>query len=172
MDIRRFPKESKLGDFGPFDGFYLLSWGRDLRRYFPFLTLDADSHPYELFYQIWKLSYLFGKRYSDLSVSFEQILDKPRESIRDILKAMSFEDSDYRDLHLLVEPVQTGRWTKYAGHDWFSAIETRVENVMESFIQRRLPYAAPGPVHAVSQSPKPGLDAAAIPKRKIRTNQR
>ncbi|MGH9959422.1 MAG: hypothetical protein ACREBC_20235 [Pyrinomonadaceae bacterium] len=39
------------------DGFYLLTWGWDLWHYFPFLTLDDESHPYELFYQIWKLSY-------------------------------------------------------------------------------------------------------------------
>ncbi len=147
VDMSRFSKEMKLGDFGPFDGFYLLTWGRDLRRYFPFLTMDIESHPYELFYQIWKLSYLFGKRYSDLSVSFEQILDKPRESIRDIMQAISLEDPGDRKLHLLVEPVQTGKWTKYADHEWFCAIEARVENVMESFFQRPLPCTAP--VHAV-----------------------
>lgn len=133
VDTRRFPKEMKLRDFGPFDGFYLLSWGRDLHRYFPFLTLDADAHPYELFYQIWKLSYVFGKRYSDWSVPFEQILDKPEESIRDILKATSIDGMGYHNLHKLIRPVQVGKWTVYAGDDWFRDIEGKVEGVIQSF---------------------------------------
>ena len=135
IDIHRFPKDLKLRDFGPFDGFYLLTWGRDLHRHFPFLTLDAESHPYELFYQIWKLSYLFGKMHADLSISLEQILDKPQDSIRDIMTAMSMDCPDERKLHLLVEPVQTGKWARYADHNWFCDIETRVENVMKGFFQ-------------------------------------
>ena len=134
--IGRFPNEMKLRDFPPHDGFYLLSWGRDLMRFFPFLTMDSDSHPYELFYQIWKLSYLFGKKYADLSISLEQILDTPKEAIRNILNAISFDESDSRGLHLLIKPVQTGKWTMYADHDWFSSIEARSDSMIESFIRQ------------------------------------
>lgn len=141
-DVRRFPKEMTIRDFPPVDGFYLLEWGRDLRRCFPFLTMDDDTHPYELFYQIWKLSYLFGKRYSDFSIPFEQISDKPQQSIRDILKILSFEDSDDLELHQLVKPVEMDRWAAYADNDWFSAIEARVEDGIEGLLHS-VPCSSP-----------------------------
>ena len=124
----------KLRDFEFLDGFYLLTWGRDLRHYFPFLTLDAESHPYELFYQIWKLSYLFGRTCSDISISFEEILGSPESAMRNVLSALSVEHYDLAKLSGLVGQVATGAWTRFADHQWFKAIEEKVDNTINDYL--------------------------------------
>ena len=73
MDIRRFPKEMKLCDFAPFDRFYLLSWGRDLRRYFPFLDYGCRLPPVRAFLPDLE-AVLFSREKIFGLVSFEQIL--------------------------------------------------------------------------------------------------
>lgn len=126
-DIKRFSKDHRLCDFEPFDYYYLLMWGRDLQHYFPFLTLDNNSSPYELFYQIWKLSYIFGRLYSNISISFENLLDKPDFIIKDMLANLLIDEFDLKKLVSLVEPVPINRWTQYADDDWFKLIERKVD---------------------------------------------
>jgi hypothetical protein len=64
----RFPLEGDVRSFEPYDGFYLRRWASDLKYRFPFLDERRVSHPYELFYAIWKLSYLFGRVYARTSL--------------------------------------------------------------------------------------------------------
>ncbi|MGI0014112.1 MAG: sulfotransferase [Nitrososphaera sp.] len=124
----------RLGNYQSLDGFYLLTWGLDLRHYFPFLTLDEESHPYELFYQIWKLSYLFGRAYSDMSISFEEILGSPESTIRNVLSGLSVESYDLAKLGGMVSPVATGTWKRLADDQWFKAIEERVDNTINDYL--------------------------------------
>jgi hypothetical protein len=120
-----------LREFEAVDGFYLLPWGRDLRRYFPFLTLDERSHPYELFYQIWKLSYLFGRLYCDVSVSFENIVASPEPTLRKMFSSLAVTEYELQELLPLVSPVTLRKWRSYAADEWFEAIETRVDQTFE-----------------------------------------
>jgi hypothetical protein len=133
IDIKKFPKELKIRDFEPLDGFYLLNWGRDLKHYFPFLTLDKNSHPYELFYQIWKLSYGFGCLYSDVSISMEELLKKPESIIKNMLDLLLVNDLDLQKLVSLVKPVPVNKWTHYANHAWFKEIEEKVDKMFDSY---------------------------------------
>lgn len=123
----------RLGDFESIDWLYLLRWARDLRHYFPFLTLDGSAHAYELYYQVWRLSHLFGELYADLSVRFEDLLDNPRTGVRAILDAAGMTDVDAEPLVALVKPVRTGKWQEYAPADWFAEIEARVDAVLMSY---------------------------------------
>ncbi len=50
----------------------LKTWCDDLLAIFPFLALDQINHAYQRFYYIWKLSLLFGKCYSDISISYDE----------------------------------------------------------------------------------------------------
>src|SRR6185295_9584612 len=59
MDPSAFPKERTIADFAAHDHFYLRNWARDLKYHFPFLDEQHLDHPYEMFYYVWKLSYLF-----------------------------------------------------------------------------------------------------------------
>jgi hypothetical protein len=67
VEPARVPRDLSLAEFEAFDHYYLVAWARDLRHRFPFLT--DDDHPYRVFYYIWKLSYLFGRAYSDHSLA-------------------------------------------------------------------------------------------------------
>jgi hypothetical protein len=126
-------RNSTLREFASVDGFYLLSWGRDLRHYFPFLNLDEDAHPYELFYQIWKISYLFGRVHADLSIAYEDIVREPAAGIRRTFAALAVAEQDIERLASLVSSVPLGKWRQYADDAWFTAIEKRVDAVLESY---------------------------------------
>ena len=133
-----------LREFAAIDGFYLLHWGRDLHCHFPFLTLDDRSHPYELFYQIWKLSYLFGRLHADVSISFEDLVTSPESSLRNIFSKLAVAEYDVSTLLPLVKPVAAGKWRSYAADEWFAAIEERVD---ETFVDFGNTAAAEGPVN-------------------------
>jgi hypothetical protein len=117
----------RLNEFAARDGFYLMSWARDLRHTFPFLSLEGDTFAYELYYQVWKLSYLFGQRYAELSLRFEDLIADPRSNIRRILEVAGMPEVDVEPLVPLVSPVRTGKWRECADADWFGEIEARVD---------------------------------------------
>ena len=50
LGAARSAAQCRLREFAPLDGFYLMSWARDLRHTFPFLTLAEDAFVYELFF--------------------------------------------------------------------------------------------------------------------------
>lgn len=123
----------RLRNFEPHDGFYLLSWGRDLSYWFPFVARDGASHPYELFYQLWKLSYLFGRAYADMSVCFETLIHNPEREIARMMTRFAFEPYDLKRLVALVAPVDEGKWRQHADDDFFAAIEARVERTFDQY---------------------------------------
>ena len=116
-----------LREFERIDGFYLLSWGRDLRHYFPFLNLEPDAHPYELFYQIWKLSYLFGSIHADLSFSFEELTKEPERLLSWLLTELSFRQPDIAGLVRQVSAMETGKWRRHECDDVYELIESKVD---------------------------------------------
>lgn len=116
-----------LREFERHDGFYLLGWGRDLRHCFPFLALEPDAHPYELFYQIWKLSYLFGTLHADLSLSFEDLTGDPGRVLRWLLAELDFRQVEVSQLLRWVSPVTHGKWRLQHCDDLYDAIESRVD---------------------------------------------
>ena len=124
---------STLCDFERLDGFYLLAWGRDLRRAFPFVSLESTAHPYELFYQLWKLSYLFGRHHADHSLAFEDLLSEPRRTLDAALASVEVAGYDLETLLGLIEPVSVGRWKDYAEEAWFAAIERRVDAALDEY---------------------------------------
>jgi hypothetical protein len=120
-------------EFERFHGFYLLPWSRDLARYFPFLSLAAEAPTYELFYQVWRLSHLFGRHHADFSVRFEDLMSMPRETIPRMLSAVGVSDYDLGTLVGLVSEVPTGKWKERADGSWFAAIEARVETTIATY---------------------------------------
>jgi hypothetical protein len=122
-----------LEQFATADGFYLLPWGEDLQRYFPFLTLDQRSHPYELFYQIWKLSYLFGRLHADVSIAFENLVQSPQPTLSRAFDTLGMARQTVDTVSSLVKPVALGKWASYAAPEWFEAIEERVDRTFDEY---------------------------------------
>lgn len=123
----------RLRDFEDLDKLYLLPWARDLRQYFPFLTVEGDAYAYELYYQVWRLSHLFGRIYADLSLSFESLLASPRAGVRAILDAGGMAEVDAERLVALIKPVTVGKWRAFAEGDWFGEIEARVDGDLMNY---------------------------------------
>jgi hypothetical protein len=128
-----------IREFKRYFGFYLLPWGRDLAPYFPFLTLAPEAPAYELFYQVWRLSHLFGSDHAHCSVRLEDLVSAPRETIPRMLSAVEVDDYDLDTLVGLVSPVPMGKWKECADESWFAAIETRVETTIAAYFRTSAP---------------------------------
>ena len=119
--------QCRVREFEAYDGFYLMRWARDLRHTFPILTMDGDAFAYELYYQVWKLSYLFGQHYAELSLRFEDLIADPRANIQRILETAGMAEVDVEPLIPLVSPVRTGKWRECGDAQWFGEIEAKVD---------------------------------------------
>jgi hypothetical protein len=133
MNPTCFPASGKMSQFHSHDKFYLLSWAKDLRYHFPFLNEDVISHPYQMFYYIWKLSYIFGVRYADYSLSFENLVSDTEQKLIELFRVLNIEKYGLERLQSLVEKPPTERWKAYADDAWFRSHETLCETVLAEF---------------------------------------
>lgn len=133
MDPHCFPRDGSTEQFAPHDKFYLRMWARDLKYHFPFLDEASVSHPYQMFYYIWKISYVFGCAFAHCSVAFEELLEDPGNQIRRLLEVSRVQHYDLAKLLSLVEKPTGGKWKAYADEDWFRHHESVCEKVMAEF---------------------------------------
>jgi Sulfotransferase family len=133
LDPTSFPKDGAMPRFSPFDEFYLRRWARDLRYHFPFLDEKQVRHPYELFYYLWKLSYVYGRSYCDHSVAFERLVTSPEVELSSLFEACDLRGLDISALLPIIEQPRLGRWKDYADDAWFREIEARCEATMGRF---------------------------------------
>jgi hypothetical protein len=119
--------------FEPHDHFYLLRWGRDLRHRFPFLDPDAVSHPYALFYLLWKLSYIFGVHYADVSICFENLVNRPEYELARLMRAVEIDQFSLSRLTGCLERQTPGKWREYADDEWFRRHEAECEGTLRDF---------------------------------------
>jgi hypothetical protein len=143
MDLKCFPTDGTMSQFAGHDKFYLRMWARDLKYHFPFLDEKLISHPYQLFYYIWKLSYVFGRAFAHHSVAFEDILSNPDEQLRKLLSVSRVRHYDLEKLKLLIERPTVGKWRSYADDKWFRQHESGCETTMAEFFDSIAPYSKP-----------------------------
>lgn len=113
------------------DNFYLNSWCDDLQTHFPFLSREVTAHPYQRFYLLWVLSYLFGKYYSDVTIEFESLTENPKEEITRLLTAVNLPVEHANNLTTVISPPKKSRWKSYADHDWFNQHERACHEVLQ-----------------------------------------
>jgi hypothetical protein len=130
----RFPREGTVAEFASHDHFYLLAWAKDLAYLFPFLDPRDAEHPYDLFYWIWKLSYLFGRQYADASFGLEAISASPERELTRLMAEARVEEYDLAALRALVVP-QKSKWQDYADQDWFAQREARCDAILAKFLE-------------------------------------
>jgi hypothetical protein len=133
VDLKCFPKEGRVADFKSHDKFYLLTWARDLQYHFPFLDAREVSHPYELFYFIWKLSYLFGVNYAHYTLAFEHLVENPVEKLTELFSILDVQNYDLERLKGLVVKPAPGKWREYAEEEWFLRHEETCETRLAEF---------------------------------------
>jgi hypothetical protein len=135
LDLRSCPPDARLGESPWRDHFYLLVWARDLRHFFPFLDESVVEHPYELFYLMWRLSFLFGRTYCHHSIEFEKLVTDPVTEIRTLFQLLRIRWENSGKLTSLIEPPQIGRWREYADDQWFRAYEKRCERILARYLR-------------------------------------
>lgn len=136
-DISCFSKDARISNFEQYDRFYLLEWVNDLRAYFPFLDQYVCKHPYELFYYIWCLSYMFGKRYSDYSICFEDLVSDPNVQILRLLNSLQIKGYRLNKLKSLIMKPSLNKWKQYADEMWFKNYEAQCEDTLTSYFLTR-----------------------------------
>ncbi|MGH7820503.1 MAG: sulfotransferase, partial [Candidatus Binatia bacterium] len=161
LDPHRCPKDAPMDAFAPHDVFYLRAWARDLKFHFPFLDEGTIVHPYRLFYYVWKLSYLFGRRYAHHSLAFEDLVETPCSVLPAMFHAVGIgEGYDLERLLRLVDAPLPGRWREYADERWFIEHEAACETVLEDFFGEsrdrlsRRRRSRPGPTPPPSGRPR------------------
>jgi hypothetical protein len=136
VDVASFPKEGAPAEFARQDRYYLLGWAKDLRYHFPFLDERRATHPYQLFYYIWRLSYLFGRKYADVSLALEDLVVDPRGTLDQLFANVGIAEYDLVKLASLVEAIPQGKWRRYAEEEWFRNHEAACELVLRDFFSR------------------------------------
>ena len=130
LDGSSFPPTGTVAEFEPHDHFYLLAWARDLAYQFPFLDPQIARHPYELFYLIWKLSWIFGTRYTDASLCYETLCERPQRELLRLMRVAHVTAYDLGALQALIGSVSPPRWPAYASPEWFEEHEARAEEIL------------------------------------------
>lgn len=123
------------------DLFYTLEWAEDLRAELPFLDPAEHEHPYALHYLLWRISYLFGERYADLCIAYEDLVSDLEQTFGGVLRrfgvaADGLADGRYRSL---LDAAVTERWRQYAPASWFEAIERDCERELAAFFAASSP---------------------------------
>jgi hypothetical protein len=134
LDVKCFPRDGLTADFAPHDKFYLRAWAADLKYHFPFLDERAAEHPYQLFYYIWKLSYLFGRKYAHHSLAFERLVADPAAELTRLFGVLDVAHYDLGRLRPLVVAPALGKWKEYADDAWFRRHEEGCETVLADFL--------------------------------------
>lgn len=146
-----FPPNGRMADFAWHDEFYLLRWCRDLKYHFPFLDESTVDHPYQLFYFVYKLSFLFGQQHADHAVCFEHLVRNPEHQLGQLFDDLRIDDQLVEQGCSVFGEPKLGRWTDYADDSWFRRHEEQCEAVLSDFIK-----PAPNPVSARDMEVIPG----------------
>jgi hypothetical protein len=128
------PRTVSPAEFARHDHYYLRNWARDLKYHFPFVDERLNEHPYQVFYYLWKLSFLFGRAYAHHSLAFEELVSDPDTSMADLFRAVNVGNTDLGRLQSLIERPKPGRWRHYADESWFRQHEAACERVLADFL--------------------------------------
>jgi hypothetical protein len=110
----------------------LLEWSVALADSFPFLADPTVGSLYERHYYLWKLSYLMGRRCSDLSLSYDIHFRDNRDAGLNKLSSAGYLDSNQIDsLIELIQPQESDLWVKVHPQSWFQDIESQCEQMLD-----------------------------------------
>ncbi len=116
------------------DGFYLDIWCDDLAIHYPFLDKRRTPHPYQRFYYLWKLSYLFGRKYSDLSFSFEELTRQPESCLTNMFSLLGVDNPPMDKLLGMIQPPEPDKWREWAEPEWFESLEQECEQQLDMYL--------------------------------------
>jgi hypothetical protein len=119
------------------DAFYLDVWCTDLAKHYPFLDPRITKHPYQRFYLLWKLSYLFGQKYADYSFSYDQLISDPTAELQKLLTAFNIKNIQLQSLLDIFASPAKEKWKTYADEDWFIQHEAICETILNLWLSEK-----------------------------------
>lgn len=117
------------------DAFYLDVWCDDLAKHFPFLDKRNTPHPYQRFYYLWKLSYLYGEKLSDISIGFEKLTQSPHDTLSKVFAELSIDSNCIDKAASVLAQPPLNKWKNYADDNWFEAHEIACEQHLDTFLK-------------------------------------
>jgi Sulfotransferase family len=133
LDIGCFTPHDSMAQFAAHDKFYLRSWAKDLQHHFPFLAEDRLSHPYQMFYYLWRISHHWGIHFAHYSLSFEELIQNTDQVLKDLFYFLNIKQFDLGKLRSIKAKPDIGKWKHYANDKWFKEHESICETVLEEF---------------------------------------
>jgi hypothetical protein len=118
--------------------FYTYQWVNDLRHVFSFLEPQIAPHPYALHYLLWRLSFTFGKSFSDCSVSYENLTTNFKVSITELMACCNITSFDLAKLESLNKANPRIRWKDYAPEEWFNRIEQQCDRILRIYFEQKV----------------------------------
>ncbi len=112
----------------PYD---LIVWSSSLALHFPFLFSCVATTAYHRHYMLWKLSKLMGERCSDISISFDKLVESPKEQIAQLLKTTGLVDVDLEQLKRLIFPPERELWLNLVDENWFLKAEKECDQCLD-----------------------------------------
>lgn len=136
--IRKSGRELALDlqGWGPEQGkdlFYTYEWCRNLQGIFPFLDPLQEEHPYFFHYALWRLSYLFGASFSDISIAYESLIEDMEGVLGSVLQTFGLPKTNLTELNRLNRGRLDNRAREYAPEDWYAEIETSCESRIRAY---------------------------------------
>ena len=102
---------------------------------FPFLSVTMVRHPYQRCYFLWRLAKIFGESYSDVSISYDEWIRRPREEMKALLEKLhiqaDLEDLVKRNPIVKVESTLTNR--EGLSDSGFAELEGECEAVLKEY---------------------------------------
>jgi hypothetical protein len=127
------PRELTVAEFTPYDGYYLRAWAQDLHCYFRCLDGFLAWHPYRLFYCLWKLSYLYGRRDAHHSLAYEDLLAQPETVLGELFQVLNLHDVPWPQLLAQIGQPRPSRRHEYAPDDWYAEHELAAERLLQEY---------------------------------------
>jgi hypothetical protein len=112
-------------------------WCKDLAKHFPFLDKRQTPHPYQRFYYLWKLSYLYGEKECDQSLSFEQLTQNPNRTLNELFNLLKIDTRNIEQASSMLEKPNLHKWRQYADDDWFTTLELECEQNLTIFLNNK-----------------------------------
>jgi hypothetical protein len=79
---------------------------------------------------------MFGKKYSDLSLCYENLILQKEKYIKIIFDFAKIDQEQYEKVKDTVSnKIQINKWKSYADEAWFKDLEKNSENLLTSFFR-------------------------------------
>ena len=141
MHLDEYPCDASNDMFR--DRFYLRAWINDLKHTLPFLReTHIEEHPYRAFYLIWRSSWLFGRYYADMSISFEDLVRAPKPTLGKLAEALDLGEDAVKKMRPMIASTPKPRALSWASEDWYCAHEAVCEPLIRDFFGAEK-YASP-----------------------------